>query len=169
VLPPLGLKRYLGAQQFDEGGKPSGMCWPGRGGDQIALNVCLIHRNIHIGAAGQFHVWAAGWISTAFPALQHACRCEQLRAMAYRGDGLLGLVELLHNVDYTLVQSQILWRPAAGYHQADIVLDFYLVEIIGQREVMPRLFRIGLVTFKVMNGGTHSVTRFLVGAYRVHL
>ena len=46
-----GLVRDLGAQQVQELRNPRGVRWPGRGADQVAFGMGLIHRDVGIGAA----------------------------------------------------------------------------------------------------------------------
>jgi hypothetical protein len=66
------------------------------------------------------------------------------------------------------IQPQILRRAAAGNHQGVVVRCIHLIECRVEGEVVSALLGVGLVAFKVVDGGAYLVALLLAGANRVH-
>ncbi len=75
------LLQYLGELR-----QPLRMRRPGRGGDQIAVDVRLIDADLRIMTAAEPHLRRAGRVGAAGAAFQHSGRRQQLRAVANGGD-----------------------------------------------------------------------------------
>ncbi len=72
--------------------------------------------------------------------------------MADCGDRLTLFRELAHDIDHLLVQAQIFGRAAAGNRQRVVLAGVDVVEGRVQGELVAGLFRVGLVTFEIVNG-----------------
>jgi hypothetical protein len=58
--------------------------------------------------------------------------------------------------------------PATGDHQRVVVFGGDLVERGVQAEIVPWFFAVGLIAFKIVNGGSDYIASLLVRAHRVH-
>ena len=88
--------------------------------------------------------------------------------MADGGDRLLLLREVAHDPQHPRIEPQILRRPAARDDQRVVALGPHVVESGVEREVVARLFAVGLVALEVVDGGANLLAGLLVGADRVH-
>ena len=77
-----------------EFGKPGGMGRPRWAGDEVAVGDGVGDFDGGIGAAGVFYFRGAGGIGAKALAFYDARGSENLRAMAERGDGLIGFGEM---------------------------------------------------------------------------
>ncbi|MNG07587.1 hypothetical protein D3C84_908960 [compost metagenome] len=141
---------------------------PGRGGDQVALDVGLVHGNLHVAATGQLHFRPAGRVGAAFAAVEHTGGGQQLGAMAHRGDRLVGRIEGLHQGQHLGIQAQVFRGAAAGNQQGVVSVGPDLAEVEVQGEVVPWLLTVGLVAFEIVDGGAHRLAGALARADRMH-
>ena len=72
-----------------------------------------------------------------------------------------------HDLQHAVVQPQVLGRTAAGNHQGVVVGRIDGVEIGREREVVARLFAVGLIALEVVDGGAHRFARPLAGTHRI--
>ena len=142
---------------------------PGRRGDQVAVDVGLVRRNVDVLAAGQPHLRGAGRIGAARPPLQDAGGGQQLGAMADRGDRLARGVEVTHQSQHLLVQAQVFGGAAAGDQEGIVILGAGLGKVGIEGEVVARLLTVGLVAFEIVDGGAHALPGPLVRTHRMHL
>ena len=75
---------------------------------------------------------------------------------------------LNHRQDF-LVETKIFRCASTRYNQGIVIGRVSAGEISIQCEAVPRLFRIGLITFKVMNRGCHSIARGFTRADSIYL
>ena len=83
----------------------------------------------------------------------HARRSQQLRTVAERGNGLVGLGKVADDVENFGVEAQILGRAAAGNDEAVVARGIDLVECGVEREVVAALFSVGLIALEVVDRG----------------
>ncbi|SCU77220.1 conserved hypothetical protein [Cupriavidus necator] len=156
------------AQHGKELRQPGRMRGPGRGSDEVAVGMGLVNGNIGIGAAGQLYLGRAGRVGGAGLAFEHACRGQQLGAVADRGDRLVRLGEVAHDLQHARVQAQVFRGAAAGDDQCVVTGGGDLGKGRVEGEVVAALFGVGLVALEVMDGGGAGVARLLVRAGRMH-
>ena len=136
---------------------------PGRGGDQIAIDVHLIDADLRIMAAAQPHLRRAGRVGAAGAAFQHPGRCQQLRAVANGGDRFFRGVKRLHQRDHVGIQAQVFRRPTAGDQERIVVLFFGGGEVGVQGETVAGFLAVGLRAVKIVDRGL-ELARFI----RIH-
>src|ERR1700678_3378928 len=133
------------------------MCGPGGCGHKFSTRVRLVHGEIHECAARTGYIGPHGWITTAGLTLQYIRGGQQLRRMTDSRYRLIGGGEVTHNFDHSRVQPEILRRAAARNHQTVRALWTDVVECRVQREIMAPLLAVGLVAFKIVDGGAHRI------------
>src|SRR5579863_6766405 len=99
-------------QYIEKSREPGWMGRPGGAGNQISVRYRTekVHRNE--GSTSQFHLRCAGGIGVQLAAFEYAGRRKELGAVAERGDGLAGLIEVANDVENLGVKPEIL-RSAA--------------------------------------------------------
>src|SRR5262249_3921454 len=148
-------------QHFQKCRQPRRMSGPGRARDEIAIHISLLHRYVHILAAGRSYVGGAGGITVQTLALYDTCRGQDLCAVAESGDWFVGLGEVLHDFEHPWVQADVLWCTASRDQQRVIVLRLNSVEVGIEREIVSALFAVGLVPFKIVDRGAYGLTALL--------
>jgi hypothetical protein len=109
---------------------------PGGGGDQVAVGDGLVHRDVGIGAAGQFDLGLAGRVGGAGAPFEHAGAGQQLGAVADRRDRLVGAEEVAHGGDHGRVHAQVFGAASAGNHQGVVVFGADVGEAGVEGEVV---------------------------------
>lgn len=94
--------------------QPLGMGWPGGAGDKVAVGDGVGHFDGGVGAAGVFDFGSAGGIGAEAFAFYDAGGGENLRAVAERSDGLIGIGEMPDEFEDLGIQAQIFGGAAAG-------------------------------------------------------
>lgn len=157
-----------GAQQGDELAQPGRVGRPGGGGDQIAVGDGLVNGDVGVASAGQFHLGTAGRVGGAQASFKHACSGQQLGAMAYCRDWLVGAEEVTDQRNHCVVHPQVFWPAPAWNHQRIVVAGIDIVEAGIQRKVMSTFFAVGLVALEIMNRGGDAVARLLARTHRMY-
>ncbi|SOZ60216.1 conserved hypothetical protein [Cupriavidus taiwanensis] len=147
--------------------QPGRMRRPGRGGDQVAIGVGLVDRDLDIGAAGQLHFRRAGRVGGAGLAFEHARGRQQLGAVAHRGNRLAGLREMPHDLKHARVQAQVFGGAAAGDDQRVVAGRVDLGKGGIEGEVVAALLAVGLVALEIVDRGGARVARPLVGTHGI--
>ena len=116
---PCAPEEEASTEQGDKGSHPSGMRRPGRGGDQVAIDMDRIHsrgrRNIL--ATRQIDLEPARGIGAASPAFQDASSRQDLRAMTNGSNRFVALHEVTHQSEHAVVQPQVLRGTTARNNQ----------------------------------------------------
>src|SRR6476646_10263290 len=84
--------------------------------------------------------------------------------MTNNGDRFVVTRKMPHNFDYPLIQSDIFWGTSTGDYQSIVTGFINVVEGGIDLKVVPWFFAVGLVTFKIVNGGANLVACFFVRA-----
>ena len=74
----------------------------------------------------------------------------------------------MYHIYYPGIQPEILGRPSPGKEQSVVLFQLQILERSIEHKIVPRFFRIGLVTFKIMNRCPYGVSRSLVRADHIH-
>ena len=90
-------------------------------------------------------------------------RGEDLRAVANCGDRLVLGEEVPDDLVRPRVETQIFGRPAAGNDQGVVARWVDVGEAGVEREIVAAFFGIGLVAFKIVDGGADGFAGFLAG------
>src|SRR5690606_22037210 len=106
---------------------------------KVPVGMGCINRNVCIRAARQPHLWCTRRIRRTSTAFEYSGSRQYLRAMAYRGDRLAGIIEMPHDLEHTLVHAQILGRTPARDHEPVVIRRINRIEIVVQREAVPGL------------------------------
>src|SRR4051794_7130863 len=96
--------------------EPGGMCRPRGSGNQTSASVRFVHREINEGSARPCDVRRNSRITTACLTLQNTCRSEHLGSVAHRGDGLIGLRKMAHNLENARIEPDVLGCTTARDH-----------------------------------------------------
>ena len=103
-------------------------------------------------------------IATALAAREHA-RCSQnLWTVADRRNRLIAVREMLNDLQHSWIQPQVLRRTTSWQHQRVVRTRLDRIKVRVERETMPWLFAIGLVSSEVLDRRSDIVSTFFAGA-----
>ena len=105
-------------EHFEELGEPCRMSGPGGAGDELAIGEGAGHLDGDVGAAGELDLGGAGWIGIDSLAGDDVRGGQQLRAVAERGDGFVGLVEVANDGEDFGVEAEVFRGASAGDDEA---------------------------------------------------
>ena len=157
------LCREMGYEHFKKLGEPGGMSGPCGAGDEIAVDNRAEEVDRDEGSASKLDFGGAGGIGIQPAALEYAGRGKQLGTVAEGGDGFAGLVEVADDVEDFGIEAEILRSASAGDDQGIVSGWIYLIKRRVEAEVVATFLGVGLVAFKVVDGGADLVAFFLAG------
>src|SRR5580765_5380261 len=97
----------MSAEDAEKFGKPGMERGPGRAGDEIAIDECVGHRQIDVGAASDCHVRAGGRISAALLSFEDACGSQNLRSVTDGREGFVGFREMMDDFNDSRVEAKV--------------------------------------------------------------
>ena len=150
-------------EDFVELCEPGGVCGPGGAGDEVAVGDGLGHLERDEGAAGEFDLGGACGVGVEALAGDDTGGSEDLRTVAERCDGFVGLGEVADDVEDFGVEAEVLGSAAAWDDETVVVLRLDVGEGGVEDEVVASLFGVGLVAFEVVDGSADELTGLLVG------
>jgi len=83
-------------------------------------------------------------------------------------DGLVLFEEVPHDIEQAVVEPEILRRPPTRDHERVVRVGLDLLEIRVQREIVPALLAVRLISFEVVDGRAHLLTGLLPRTDGVH-
>ncbi len=131
---------------------------PGWCGHKTSAGVRLIHSQIHKRPAGPGNVGRNCRIAATRFAAQDTCCREYLCSMANGSDRFVRIREVAHNFENTCIEADVLGRAPARNNQGIVVLGLNVVEGSIQPEVMTPFLAVGLVSFEIVDRGSHYIT-----------
>src|ERR1035441_3642543 len=142
---------------------------PGRPCDQLSIYDCVEKVHLDKGSASHFNLGRASRVGIEFAALQDARGGQQLRTVAERGDGLVGVVEVANNFKHAGVEAQILWCASAGNNQGVVAGGVDFVKGGVEHKVVATLFRVGLVALEIVDGSADKLALLFAGTNGIDL
>lgn len=158
------MGRQVALEDRLEFGKPGGMGRPRWAGDEVAVGDGVGDFDGGIGAAGVFYFRGAGGIGAKALAFYDARGSENLRAMAERGDGLIGFGEMADEFEDFWFGAEIFGSAAAGDYQRVVIFGMDVGESGVEREIVAGLFGVSLIAFEIVDGGADGLAGLFVGA-----
>src|SRR5215469_3942668 len=123
------LRFDLGSQYFQESGEPGRVRWPGGRGDQRAVDMRLVHRDLDVLAARGVDLGGAGWVGIQRLALHGSGGGEQLGAVADGSDRLVGVREMADDFEHPQIEPNVFRGAASGNDQRIVGLGLHALEI----------------------------------------
>ena len=88
--------------------------------------------------------------------------------MANGSDGFIGVREVTHDVENARIQADVFGRAAARDDQRVVIFGLNFVQGSIQPKIMTALFAVRLVSFEIMDCGSHHITGSLIGTDSVN-
>src|SRR5437899_2284042 len=123
---------------------------PGGRSNQPAVHMRLIDGDLNPLSPGGLDVRADGRVSAAAFAFEHPGCGKELRRVT---DGCYGFVrfgKVTYYPEHVFVETKVFGRPPARDDKSIVISGFHLAKRCIQREVMARLFTVGLLALEVM-------------------
>src|SRR5271168_943647 len=146
------------------------MRWPCRTGHEISVGCGVRNCERDEDTACELDIWSAGRVGVDTLSSDDLCGRKNLWPMAQRSNGFVCLGEVADDLEDFGVEAEILGSAAARDDEAVVLLGLNLCEGGVEDEVVAGLFGVGLVTFKVVDGGSYMLACLFVrtdGVYRV--
>lgn len=130
------------SKPFCERSDPGRVSWPGRGGDEVSVDMsrCEVGIGIDVGCTSQLDLRSNRRIATAFSPVEHPGSRQDLRTMANRRDRFAVAIEGLDDFNHPLIEAQVLGSPASWDHQPVEAIGVDFGKIAVEHKSMTRLF-----------------------------